>query len=180
MFFPEESDVQSRRAPALKNTCHDARFAPHVGFNVNAGYISPAARFLPHRSRPAAYPPNRQPATVGVEEWSGRGTTSSRTTTGAAPELSPPKSACSGDAVLRTSTRGTVPMGQCASAAWSTPETSMSCPTAAMRIFTKSPSDTLCLAIRRKRLRRVPLWPCASDQSRRLTLRASPFPPCRP
>jgi hypothetical protein len=29
---------------------------------------------------------------------------------GAAPELSPPKSACAGDAVLRTSTRGTVPM----------------------------------------------------------------------
>jgi hypothetical protein len=25
------SDVQSRRAPALINTCHDARFAPHVG-----------------------------------------------------------------------------------------------------------------------------------------------------
>jgi hypothetical protein len=24
------SDVQSRRAPALINTCHDARFAPHV------------------------------------------------------------------------------------------------------------------------------------------------------
>ncbi len=31
------SDVQSRRAPALINTCHDARFAPHVGANVNAG-----------------------------------------------------------------------------------------------------------------------------------------------
>ena len=34
--------------------------------------------------------------------------------TRAAPKLSPPKSACAGDAVLRTSTRGTVPMGQCA------------------------------------------------------------------
>jgi hypothetical protein len=44
-------------------------------------------------------------------------TTSSRTTTGAAPELSPPKSACAGDVVLRTSTRGTVPMGQCAAPA---------------------------------------------------------------
>jgi hypothetical protein len=32
----------------------------------------------------------------------------------AAHELSSPKSACAGDAVLRTSTRGTVPMGQCA------------------------------------------------------------------
>jgi hypothetical protein len=31
------SDVQSRRAPALINTCHDAQFAPHVGANVNAG-----------------------------------------------------------------------------------------------------------------------------------------------
>jgi hypothetical protein len=34
-------------------------------------------------------------------------------TTREAPELNPPKSACSGDAVLCTSTRGTVPMGQC-------------------------------------------------------------------
>jgi len=47
-------------------------------------------------------------------ERGGRGTTSSRTTTRAANELSPPKSACAGDAVLRTSTRGTVHMGQCA------------------------------------------------------------------
>jgi hypothetical protein len=30
--------------------------------------------------------------------------------TGSAPELNPPKSACAGDVVLRTSTRGTVPM----------------------------------------------------------------------
>jgi len=67
----------------------------------------------PHRSRPAGYQPNRQPATVGTEERGGRGTTSSRTTTRAAPELSPPKSACAGDVILRTSTRGT-PMGQCA------------------------------------------------------------------
>jgi hypothetical protein len=36
--------------------------------------------------------------------------------TGEAPELNPPKSACAGDAVLRTSTRGTVPMGQCVGA----------------------------------------------------------------
>ena len=46
-----------------------------------------------------------------------RGTTSSRMTTGRAPELRPTKSACSGDAVLRTSTRVTVPMGQCAAPA---------------------------------------------------------------
>jgi hypothetical protein len=29
------SDVQSRRAPVLINTCHDARFAPHVVTNFN-------------------------------------------------------------------------------------------------------------------------------------------------
>ncbi len=47
----------------------------------------------------------------------------SRTTTRASNDLSPTKSACSGDAVLRTSTRGTVHMGQCA------PEDSISqCP----------------------------------------------------
>ena len=61
-----------------------------------------------------------QPATVCAE--SGRGTTTSRTTTRASNELSPPKSASSGDAFLRTSTRGTV-MGQCS------PEDSISqCP----------------------------------------------------
>ena len=54
--------------------------------------IPPAGRFPPHRSRPAGYPPNRQPATVGEEERGWRGTTSSRTTTGRAPELSPTKS----------------------------------------------------------------------------------------
>ena len=43
-------------------------------------------------------------------ERGGRGTTTSRTTTRAANERSPPKSACAGDAVLRTSTRGTVHM----------------------------------------------------------------------
>jgi len=31
------SNVQSRRAPPLINNCHDARFSPHVGDNVNAG-----------------------------------------------------------------------------------------------------------------------------------------------
>ncbi len=49
---------------------------------------------------------------VGAEERGYRGTTSSRTTTGEAPELSPPQSAYAVDAVFRTSTRGTVPMGQ--------------------------------------------------------------------
>jgi hypothetical protein len=45
-------------------------------------------------------------------ERGGRGTMTSRTTTRAANELSPPKSVCAGDAVLRTSW-GTVHMGQC-------------------------------------------------------------------
>ena len=76
------------------------------------GHLNYRARFPPHRSRPAGYPPNRQPITVCVEERGWRGTTSSRTTTGVAPELSPPKSVYDGDTVLRTSTRGTVPMGQ--------------------------------------------------------------------
>jgi hypothetical protein len=31
------SNVQSRQAPALMNTCYDARFAPHYVLNVNAG-----------------------------------------------------------------------------------------------------------------------------------------------
>jgi hypothetical protein len=62
---------------------------------------------LEHPPRSALSPPitssriSTQPtATVGVEERGGRGTTSSRTTTGAAPELRPPKSACAGDVVL--------------------------------------------------------------------------------
>ena len=66
--------------------------------------------------------PNRPTRHRLRRERGGRGTTTSRTTTRASNELSPPKSACSGDAVLRTSTRGTV-MGQCA------PEDSISqCP----------------------------------------------------
>ena len=57
----------------------------------------------------------------------------SRTTTRASNELSPPKSACSGDAVLCTSTRGTV-MGQCA------PEDSISqCPFLQMTYTAETP-----------------------------------------
>jgi hypothetical protein len=111
----EKTHTSTWTLPALKNTCHDARFAPHIGANVNAGYIPPAAPFPPHRSRPTGYPPYRQPSTVGVEELVRRGTTSRllETTTGSAPELIPPKSACAGDAVLRTSTRGTAPWRVC-------------------------------------------------------------------
>jgi hypothetical protein len=29
------ADVQSRRSPALLNTCHDSRFAPHVGRSLD-------------------------------------------------------------------------------------------------------------------------------------------------
>ena len=110
------SDVQSRRAPALKNTCHDARFAPHVGANVNAGYI--LIRSLPQRAfhltdhvqqdiHPTDNPPSARKSGAGeAQRRVGR--------RWGAPELNPPKSACAGDAALRTSTRGTVPMGQCA------------------------------------------------------------------
>ncbi len=75
--------------------------------------IPPVACFPLHRSRPAGCQPNRQPSTVIAEEQGGRGTTLRRMTARAAPELIPTKSACDGDAVLRTSTLGTVPMGQC-------------------------------------------------------------------
>jgi hypothetical protein len=87
--------------------------SPHTSAPMLMRGTSLPQRSPPHRSRPTGYPPNRQPATVCAEERGGRGTTSSRTTTGAAPEFRPPKSVCAGDAVLRTSTRGTVPMGQC-------------------------------------------------------------------
>ena len=86
---------------------------------------------LGHPSRSALDPPPITSSRISAQpttrhrlrgERGGRGTTTSRTTTRASNELSPPKSACSGDAVLRTSTRGTV-MGQCA------PEDSISqCP----------------------------------------------------
>jgi hypothetical protein len=73
--------------------------------------IPPAALFPLHLSRPTEYQPNRQPATVCAESWAGeaqrlvgrqRGqlTSSSR------------QSLHSGDAVLRTSTLGTVHTGQ--------------------------------------------------------------------
>ena len=75
--------------------------------------IPPTALFPPHLSRPTGFPPNRQPTTVGTEELGRKDTMLSQTTTGAAPELNPAKSAYTGDAVLHTSTRGTVPMGQC-------------------------------------------------------------------
>ena len=90
------------REPVLRNTCHGPRTslpqsACHSTDHVQQN-ISPN-RPTRHRLR---------------GERGGRGTTTSRTTTRASNELSPPKSACSGDAVLHTSTRGTVHMGQCA------------------------------------------------------------------
>ena len=99
------------REPVLRNTYHGPRTSlpqrschstDHVQQNISPN------RPTRHRLR---------------GERGGRGTTRSRTTTRASNELSPPKSACAGDAVLRTSTRGTVHMGQCA------PEDSISqCP----------------------------------------------------
>ena len=58
------------------------------------GNTPPTTRSPPHRSRPAGYPPNRQPATVGEEERGWRGPTSRRTSTRAAPERRPPPTAC--------------------------------------------------------------------------------------
>ena len=82
--------------PVLRNTCH----GPRTSLPQRA--LHPTDH-VQHDIHPTAN--ERQPATVCAEERGLRGTTSSRTTTGAAPKLSPPKS----DAVLRTSTRGTVP-----------------------------------------------------------------------
>jgi hypothetical protein len=121
-------------AMVLKNTCRkcpdNQSIEKHLSWSSD---IPPAARFPPHRSRPAGYQHNRQPATVGAEERGGRGTTSRRTTTRAAPELSPPKPACAGDAVLRTSTQGTVPMGQCAGRRHRGPHLTVSIPEARPR-----------------------------------------------
>ena len=69
--------------------------------------IPPAARFPLHRrmitsSRISAQPTTRH-SLRGERGW--RGTMTSRTTTRAANEQSPPKSACDGDAVLRTRQR---------------------------------------------------------------------------
>ena len=80
----------------------------------------PTMRSPPHQSRPTENPPNLQqnispnrPTCHRLRrERGGRGTMTSRTTTRASNELRPPKSACSGDTVLLTSTRGTV-LGQC-------------------------------------------------------------------
>ena len=60
--------MQSRRAPAFINTCHDARFASHVGANIIACLLTRA-------------PPLR---------WNGRGPTSRRTSMRAAPDCRPP------------------------------------------------------------------------------------------
>ena len=35
--FNATDNVQNRRSLAFINTCHDARFEPHVGVNVDAG-----------------------------------------------------------------------------------------------------------------------------------------------
>jgi hypothetical protein len=61
--------------------------SPHTSVPMlMRGNTPPTTRSPPHRSRPAGYPPNRQPATVGEEERGGRGTISRRTSTRAAPE----------------------------------------------------------------------------------------------
>lgn len=99
------------REPVLRNTCQGPRTSlPQRAFHSTDHVQQNISPNQPTRHRLRG-------------ERGGRGTTTSRTTTRASNELSPPKSACSGDAVLRTSTRGTVHMGQCA------PEDSISqCP----------------------------------------------------
>ena len=72
------------REPALRNTCHGPRTS------------LPQHAFHPTDHVQDIYPTDNPPPS----ELGWKGTTSSRTTTGAAPELSPPKSACAGDAVL--------------------------------------------------------------------------------
>ena len=87
------------REQVLRNTCHGPRTSlPH---SCSTPLIT--------SSRISAQPTTHH-SLRGERGW--RGTTTSRTTTRAANELSPPKSVCVGDAVLRTSTRGTVYMGQ--------------------------------------------------------------------
>ena len=99
------------REPVLRNTCQGPRTSlPQRAFHSTDHVQQNISPNQPTRHRLRG-------------ERGGRGTTTSRTTTRASNDLSPPKSACSGDAVLRTSTRGTVHMGQCA------PEDSISqCP----------------------------------------------------
>ena len=89
--------MQSRQAPALTNTRQDARSSPHVRAPMlmrgnalllktpveNAprtsiekhlswsSDIPPTSLFPLHRSRPAEYQPNRQPATVCTERGTG-------------------------------------------------------------------------------------------------------------
>jgi hypothetical protein len=54
------------------------------------GNTPPTMSSPPHRSRPTGNPPNRQPATVGEEERSGRDPTSRRTLMRAAPDCRQP------------------------------------------------------------------------------------------
>jgi hypothetical protein len=57
LFLQEQiKDIIIRRTPALINTCHDARLAPHVGTYVNAGYRLTLSR-LTHTACP--FPPLR-------------------------------------------------------------------------------------------------------------------------
>jgi hypothetical protein len=54
--------------------------------------------------------PTDNPPPSATKSWAGEARR--RVGRRADPELSPPETACSGDAVLRTSTQGKVPMGQ--------------------------------------------------------------------
>jgi hypothetical protein len=68
--------------------------SPHTLARMSIrGNTPPTSRSPHNQSRPEGYPPNQQPVTVCEEEWDGRGTTSRRTSTRAAPERRQPLTA---------------------------------------------------------------------------------------
>ena len=63
--------VMRGRALVLKNTCRNASSTSVIKHLSWSPDIHPTARWVPstpHRSRPAGYPPNRQPGAVGAKE----------------------------------------------------------------------------------------------------------------
>ena len=63
--------VMRGRALVLKNTCRNASSTSVKEHLSWSPYIHPTARWVPstpHRSRPAGYPPTRQPGAVGAKE----------------------------------------------------------------------------------------------------------------
>ena len=70
---PQTSAPMAKRGRALvlKNTCRNASSTSVKKHLSWSPYIHPTARWVPstpHRSRPAGYPPTRQPGAVGAKE----------------------------------------------------------------------------------------------------------------